>query len=129
MRTTKHREEILATLAHSNQALTAGDIHVLLPHINLVTIYRNLEAFALAGAIKKLHLDTNEAYFEYQDHPHHHAICDTCEKIIHFTIPEQSLTKYINIPGFATSSIEVTLRGHCTHAHSTTTHLHQKHGT
>ncbi len=119
MRKTKHREEILATLSHCSGALTASDIHALLPHINLVTIYRNLEAFAATGQIKKLYLGDGEARFEYQQSPHHHAVCDTCDKIVHFEISEEKLRSLLAIPYFATHSIELTVHGHCTHAHST----------
>ena len=53
MRITKHRQEILDTLDKSENTLSASDIHALLPHINLVTIYRNLEKFVSEGLIKK----------------------------------------------------------------------------
>lgn len=125
MRTTKHREEILATLSHNHGTMTAADIHATLPHINLVTIYRNLEAFAKKGAIKKMYLADGEAHFEYQDHPHHHAVCNDCEKIIHFSVPEEKLALLLSIPHFKIGNIELVVHGTCTHAHSTVP-LHQE---
>lgn len=123
MKLTKHRQEILDTLTCRSGAMTAAEVHAALPHINLVTIYRNLEAFAKVGSIKKLHFDGNEARFEYQTHPHHHAVCNDCDKVIHFSINEGALKRVLTIPNFDVSNIELVVHGACTHAHSTTPKL------
>ena len=99
--------------------MSASELHQALPHINLVTIYRNLEAFVLAGTIKKLHFGGDEARFEYQAHPHHHAVCDDCSRVIHFKINETALVKELNIPNFDIKNIELVVHGECRHAHST----------
>ncbi len=114
MRLTKHRQEILDVLKKHHGTMTAGDIHYSLPHINLVTIYRNLESFAEAGVIKKLYLADGEARFEYQEHPHYHAVCDSCHKVIHFEANEKSLRLLSTVPNFSINSIELTVHGHCT---------------
>lgn len=119
MRITKHRQEILDILTHHHGALSAGEVHKKLPHINLVTIYRNLDAFAEAGAIKKLHLDSNEALYEFQKHPHHHAVCTDCEHVTHFAINEKKLEKALNIPNFNIKDVEIIVRGKCEHKHLT----------
>jgi Fe2+ or Zn2+ uptake regulation protein len=113
MRLTKHRQEILETLRHHHGALSASAIHHKLPHINLVTIYRNLENFAAAGTIKKLHLDSAEARFEYQDHPHHHAVCSDCKRVIHFKAPDEKIKKILGLTEFNITDLELTVRGHC----------------
>ncbi len=125
MRQTKHRQEILDTVTANHGGMSAAEVHAKLPHINLVTIYRNLEAFAKNGTLKKLHLDGNEAKFEYQEHPHHHAVCDDCEKVIHFSINDEALKKVLNIPNFDVGNIELVVHGECTHAHSTKPHTHK----
>lgn len=117
MRLTKHRQEILDTLADCHGALSARELHSLLPHINLVTIYRNLEAFAESGMIKKLHLDGNEAVFEQQSEPHHHAVCTNCDNVMHFTIDEKKLAEALDLKGFAIEDVEIVVRGTCTHKH------------
>jgi Fur family peroxide stress response transcriptional regulator len=117
MRLTKHRQEIIQVLETSHGALSAADIKVSLPHINLVTIYRNLDTFAAAGIIKKLYLGDTEARFEKQHTPHHHAICDDCNRVIHFTLNDKELAKQFSISDFSIKDIEVTVHGVCTHKH------------
>ncbi len=118
MRITKHRQEILAVLDHNEEALSASAIHSQLPHINLATIYRNLEGFVEAGTVTKLNLGGDEAVFEVQHEPHHHAICDDCNKVIHFTVNNEELIKEFALSDFSIRNIEVTLRGTCTHTHA-----------
>jgi Fe2+ or Zn2+ uptake regulation protein len=113
MRTTKHRQEILKFLEEAHEALSASDLHVALPHINLVTIYRNLETFSKDGTIKKLHLTTQEAQYEIQTEPHHHAICNECDEVIHFTTKDKNLIKEFALPGFTIKELDVTLSGTC----------------
>lgn len=114
---TKHRQEILDVLTHCHGALSANVVHKKLPHINLVTIYRNLDAFAEIGIIKKLYLDSNEALYEYQKYPHHHAICINCDTVTHFAIDEKKLEKALNIPNFDIKDVEIVVRGKCVRKH------------
>ncbi len=113
MRLTKHRQEILDVLAHASHALSAAEIHATLPHINLVTVYRSLEGFVAADMIKKFHLGEQEATYELQHTPHHHALCDECGRVIHFTVDEVALLKHFSFPDFSISDIDITVRGHC----------------
>jgi Fur family transcriptional regulator, peroxide stress response regulator len=117
MRLTKHRQEILDTLTHYHGALSAREVHEQLPHINLVTIYRNLDAFAEAGTIRKLHLDSNEALYEFQKHPHYHAVCTDCDTITHFEVDEKKLKAALSLPNFEMSEVEIVVRGTCNHKH------------
>ncbi len=122
MRLTKHRKEIIATLKKSHGTLSASDIHKLLPGIDQVTIYRNLDLFVADGVIKKLHLGGSEATYEYQETPHYHALCDNCDRLVHFEANTEALKKQFRIPHFAIKNIEIVLHGTCTHAHSTSPH-------
>jgi Fe2+ or Zn2+ uptake regulation protein len=115
MRLTKHRQEILDILDHSEDALSAADIYTALPHVNLVTIYRSLEYFVKAKLVKKLNFGEQEAQYEIQEEPHHHAICSDCNKIIHFTLDDAKLIKEFSLANFTITDLEVTLRGHCKH--------------
>jgi Fur family transcriptional regulator, peroxide stress response regulator len=117
MRITKHRQEIIDLLELHEEALSAAEIHSALPHINLATIYRNLESFVEAGTVTKLNLGGDEARFEIQHEPHHHAICNDCQKVIHFSVNDAELIKEFALAGFAIKNIEVTLRGSCTGKH------------
>lgn len=113
MKLTKHRQEILTHLQKIPNALSAADIHAALPQINLVTIYRTLEYLTTAGTIKKLYFDEGEAQYEWQEDPHHHAICTTCARVIHFTVNDSELVKEFSLPGFSITNLDVTLRGVC----------------
>lgn len=116
-RMTKQRQAILAVLQESPEALSAAEVHAQLPDIDLATVYRNLEYFTEAKRIKKLQLSSAEARFEYQEEPHHHAVCSECDRVIHFTAPDQKLKKLLGVPDFEVDEIEVTVRGVCTHGH------------
>ena len=115
MRHTKHRQEILDLLRTSKRAFSARAVHNTLPHINLVTIYRNLEKLTTEGLVRKLYLDSSEAVFEYQDHPHHHAICTDCREVLHFTAKTEALVRALDLPDFDIEDIEITVRGRHTH--------------
>ncbi len=117
MRLTKHRQEILNKLEKSSKALSAQSLHSSLPHINLVTIYRNLESFVKAGMIKKLHLNNQEAYYEKQKTPHHHAVCNDCERVIHFIVKDKEIIRKLDFSDFVVSDLEITVRGTCKNKH------------
>jgi Fe2+ or Zn2+ uptake regulation protein len=112
MKKTKNREKILAVLLRSKGALSASDIQKHLPRINLATIYRNLETFVNHQQVKKLSF-ADEARFEIQKTPHHHAICNNCKEVIHFTLNDKKLIREFALPDFTIEDIEITIRGKC----------------
>ena len=114
-RYSKKREQILHTLISVHGASSAADLHAKLPKINLTTIYRNLEAFVSKGEVRKFNLHGNEAVYEYQADPHHHAICVECERVIHFTAPDEKIKKLLGVKNFQIDELEVTVRGICLH--------------
>ena len=115
-RFSKKRAEILAVLEASHDALSAAEIHRTLPHLDLATIYRNLELFVADKIARKLHLgDTGEARYEVTSHPHHHAICTDCHEVLHFTAKTDALVKALDLPNFDIEDIEITVRGRHTH--------------
>lgn len=114
-RYSKKREQILHILEHSKAALSAGAIHDLLPEIDQVTIYRNLDLFVSEGVVKKLHFGGTETLFEFHRDPHHHAVCMDCEKVIHFTAPDEKIKKLLGLNDFKVHEMEVTVRGICNH--------------
>jgi Fur family transcriptional regulator, ferric uptake regulator len=113
MRLTKHRQEIFDLLHDSEHALSAAAIHKALPQINLVTIYRTLDYLTTENLITKINLGEQEAFFEVQHEPHHHAICRECNKVIHFVVDNPDLIKEFDLPDFNIESIEITLHGTC----------------
>lgn len=115
IRLTKKRQAILDILTSNHGALSAADLHRRLPTIDLATIYRTLELFTSEKLIKKLHLADGEALYEHQAEPHHHAVCERCEKVMHFTAPDEKIIKLLGLEGFTVEELEVTVRG--THTH------------
>lgn len=116
-RHSKKREAILVAIKNAPGAVSAAQLHEALPHLDRATIYRNLERFVADGTVKKLHLDSsNEAQFEFQDEPHHHAVCRDCAHVIHFHAPDAKLKAALKLSDFEIDEIEVTVRGHC-HRH------------
>ena len=113
IRLTKKRKEILDILKSHDGTMTAKELHTALPHIDLATIYRNLDLFASEKLIREIHLGAHEATYEHQQEPHHHAICNGCHKVIHFKAPDSKIKKMLGIEDFDIDEIEVTVRGVC----------------
>lgn len=114
-RFSKKRQAILDVLKEQKVALSAAEVHALVPDIDLATVYRNLSRFADQGVIKRVQLNTHEAQFEYQAEPHHHAVCTTCERVIHFTAPDDKIKKLLGVKDFQIDELEVMVRGVCNH--------------
>lgn len=114
-RFSKKRQAILDVLKKENKALSAAEVHALVSDIDLATVYRNLEYFVSEKIIKKLQLGTNEARFEYQREPHHHAVCSECERVVHFQAPDEEIKKLLGVKDFHIDELEVTVRGICNH--------------
>jgi len=114
-RHSKKREKILSVLQRHHGALSASEIHLKLKDMDITTVYRNLELFVKDGTIKKLNLGGDEAQYEYANEPHHHAICDDCNRVLHFSVPTDMLKELLKLPDFEAKSIEITVRGNCKH--------------
>jgi Fe2+ or Zn2+ uptake regulation protein len=114
-RLTKKRQAILDVLKQSREALSAAEVHAAVPDVDLATVYRNLEHFTSKKVIKKLQLGGKEARYEYQNEPHHHAVCTECERVVHFTAPDEEIKKLLGVTDFKVEELEVTVRGTCNH--------------
>lgn len=112
-RRSKKRDQILNVLMSEHGAFSAAELHGKLSDLNLTTIYRNLDAFVESGEVKKLQFGGTEAKYEYIHEPHHHAICAECERVIHFTAPDDKIKKLLGIEDFEVDELEVTVRGVC----------------
>lgn len=115
-RRSKKREDILGVITSAHEALSAADIHATLPHIDLTTIYRNLERFVAHDQVREVHLGDETVRYEKKDqHHHHHAVCTNCERVIHFSAPDLKLKKMLGIEDFNVDEIEILVRGRCAH--------------
>ncbi|MEY2665263.1 MAG: hypothetical protein RLZZ480_368 [Candidatus Parcubacteria bacterium] len=113
IRLTEKRTRILNTLKTHKGALSAAELHRRMSDIDLVTIYRTLDLFVKEKMVKRVLLGTDEALFEYQKEPHHHAVCADCEKVIHFKAPDAKIVKLLGLGNFDVDELEVTVRGRC----------------
>lgn len=119
MRLTDKRRKILAVLKKHHGTLSAKELSNMLPEIDLVTIYRNLELFVAEKLIRRVHLDAGEAQYEYQPTPHHHAVCTDCNRVIHFTAPDEKIKKLLGLSKLEIEELEITVRGVCKNKSST----------
>ena len=83
-RMTKKRERILGSLLTFDRPATAEEIRerAELPPTDLVTVYRNLDAFESAHALQRIPLENGTQLFELTapDEHYHHLICRQCHK-------------------------------------------------
>lgn len=112
-RYSKHKEDILNLLNNTKEVFSASNIQKNLSHINLSTIYRNLDKLLEENKIVKLKINDNTALYEINE-KHQHAICNDCNKIIHITSHSDKFKKILNIPNFDIKEIEMIIRGNCT---------------
>lgn len=111
---TKKRNKILSILKQEQKILSAKEIHKYTPTVDLATIYRTLNLLTKEKIVKQVRLNNDgEALFEYQEQPHHHAVCNKCNKIVHFKTSENEINKLLSIKGFEIEDIELTVKGVC----------------
>lgn len=79
LKVTEKRLKILNFLQLQSKPLTAEEISYNLK-INIVTCYRILESFSVAGLIYQTDFRQGKAFFEFQEkgHHHHHITCTKC---------------------------------------------------
>lgn len=115
--------EIMA--AHPGEHLTAEELYELAreqyPEIGLATIYRTVQVLVDLHVIGKVSFDDGYARYELEAagedcrHHHHHAICQSCGRVLSFEDDlldnlEQAL---FAATGFAVTDHEVKLYGIC----------------
>lgn len=115
IRLTKKRQAILDVLKNSKEAMSAKEIHSAVTEADLATVYRSLDLFVSEKMISELNFDGDEALYEYQHEPHHHAVCTDCGKVIHFNVEEGRIKELLCLTGFDIKDIELTVRGSCAH--------------
>ena len=54
------------------------------PHVNISTVYRNLELLVELGLVRETRLGPNRRFFEVEEEvPHHHLVCEGCGAVTH----------------------------------------------
>ena len=81
---TRNRENLVEVLARAEQPLSADELRQKAEYAetDLVTVYRNLEAFQSAGILQRIPLENGSQLFELTDldDHFHHLICRQCHK-------------------------------------------------
>ncbi len=82
---TKNREILLGFLIEKHGPFSIEEIHRALKRqeLDLVTIYRCMQAFEQASLVRRCDFGDGIARFEFQEeggHHHHHVICKKCKK-------------------------------------------------
>ena len=84
LRMTRNREKLVEVLIDSDHPLSADEIREAagFASTDLVTVYRNLEAFQSAGLLQRIPLENGSQLFELTDlnDHYHHLICRECHK-------------------------------------------------
>ena len=83
-RMTKKREQVLGAMLTFDRPASAEEIRerAELPASDLVTVYRNIEAFESLGVLQRVLLENGTQLFELTapDEHYHHLICRECHK-------------------------------------------------
>jgi Fur family ferric uptake transcriptional regulator len=119
-RNTKQRKIILQELMRSPCHPTASELHEKvrkkLPRISLGTVYRNLEAMAEMGQIRKLESSGSTSRFDGDLTPHNHVHCLRCGRMddLHGAFEERvDLKKAERISGYEISRYQLDFSGIC----------------
>lgn len=85
LRITEPRKALLKELIAAAHPIAAEELHAVLgvKDFDLVTVYRNLEAFAKIGVVHKFMTESGKALYELMDdhgHHHHHILCRRCHQ-------------------------------------------------
>jgi Fe2+ or Zn2+ uptake regulation protein len=76
-------ETITALGPHCTAEEIAAKIQAERPGFPRSTVYRALEAFTIAGALRPVRFGAGATHYEIAGEDHQHAICERCEGIIH----------------------------------------------
>ncbi len=83
-RVTAARLLVLEALDTAHEHLTIAEVHARVSHsrqpVNLSTVYRTIERLEELGLVHRLDAPGDAKYGLHQ-HPHHHAICVSCERV------------------------------------------------
>jgi Fe2+ or Zn2+ uptake regulation protein len=120
LRATRQRLLILEMIRQGRGHLDANEIFrralAKMPHLNLSTVYRNLQKLKELGFIEEFHFDENHHHYEMKlVNEHHHLMCLGCGRIIEFSY---NLAKYVTenvaeAEKYLVTKSEVHMSGYC----------------
>lgn len=83
-------EEVKKDRGHPSAQEVFHRVRQRLPKVSLATVYRNLEALAAAGLIRKLETGTQERRFDGELQAHYHLHCLNCGRLDDVPLPPQT---------------------------------------
>ncbi|WP_413628225.1 Fur family transcriptional regulator [Fructilactobacillus vespulae] len=122
VRITPQRQIILKYLIENDNHPTVETIFNVLdktfPNLSMATVYNNLRLFKKLNLIIELPSIDGGYRYDFYDHPHLHATCDNCNKIIdienpRFTEIEQELKDETREVGFKPTVSSISIHGIC----------------
>lgn len=119
MKYSHQREMILQTVRDEKTHLTAQEVYELvrkrLPNISLGTVYRNLNALAEFGLIRKIEMPQSSDQFDFTLTPHSHLYCINCNKVYDINTTSIEEMKHIieEENGYTITSCNIVLEGLC----------------
>ena len=120
MKYSKQKDEILklmrsGALDHPRAAEVFLAMKEILPNIGIATVYRNLNAFADAGVLRRISGSGDADRFDHRIDDHHHTICNCCNKVEDFELtPEADVSDMLQKnSGFFAQSHYYVVRGLC----------------
>lgn len=117
---TPQRKEILSYLigheTHPTAEMIYQDLQAQDKNISLATIYNTIEMLLKTRLVLAIDSETDgKRHYDYFGHPHYHAICTNCGRIVDGT--EFDLSNLPNIAanetGYLVKAYEVTVKGLC----------------
>jgi Fe2+/Zn2+ uptake regulation proteins len=120
MKYSKQKDEILklmrsGALNHPRAYEVFLAMKEILPNIGIATVYRNLNAFADAGLIRRISGSGEADRFDHRIDDHHHTICNICSRVEDFELtPEAEVSSMLQRElGFNALSHYYVVRGVC----------------
>ena len=118
LRITEPRKALLQLLVDSKTPRSAEEIHTALgaSQYDLVTVYRNMEAFEKAGIVNRMPTESGKSLYELNEesHHYHHIICRKCHRAEKLDICEmEKLEKLASNLGYSEFTHVLELYGVC----------------
>jgi Fur family peroxide stress response transcriptional regulator len=120
---THQRLAIFEALASSREHPSAEQLHKAvqrqIPTLSLATVYKNLEALKVIGAVVDVNPLHEQARYESAlpgsgaGHPHHHLVCTSCKKVRDLHDSELDRLRVRDAQGFDVRAVRVQAEGLC----------------
>lgn len=121
-RSTRQRHAIHDVIASAGRPLLPQEVldaaQSQVPGLGIATVYRNLKALTLEGALRSVELPGENPRYELVDQGHHHHFqCRMCQRVFDVHACPGDLSR-LAPPGFTVEDHDLTLYGQCHDCHT-----------